>query len=59
MQADEFFLELQVEPLDEGGYVATSGDFPGLVPHHVGTRPLGTLRSIIRQTGSTVEEFFR
>ena len=31
MQADEFFLELQVEPLDEGGYVATSRDFPGLV----------------------------
>ena len=31
MQADEFFLELQVEPLNEGGYVATSRDFPGLV----------------------------
>ena len=31
MQADEFFLELQVEPLKEGGYVATSRDFPGLV----------------------------
>ena len=31
MQADEFFLELQVEPLKERGYVATSRDFPGLV----------------------------
>ena len=31
MQADEFFLELQVDPLDEGGYIATSPDFPGLV----------------------------
>ncbi len=31
MQVDEFFLELQVEPLDEGGYVATSRDLPGLV----------------------------
>jgi len=31
MQADEFFLELQVESLDKGGYVATSRDFPGLV----------------------------
>ena len=31
MQADEFFLELQVESLDRGGYVATSRDFPGLV----------------------------
>ncbi len=31
MHADEFFLELQIEPLDEAGYVATSRDFPGLV----------------------------
>ena len=31
MHADEFLLELQIEPLDEGGYVATSRDFPGLV----------------------------
>jgi predicted RNase H-like HicB family nuclease len=31
MQADEFFLELQVEPLDEGGFLATSRDLPGLV----------------------------
>ena len=29
------------------------------VPHHAGTLPLGTLRAIIRQTGLTVEEFFR
>jgi predicted RNase H-like HicB family nuclease len=31
MQADEFFLELEIEPLDEVGYVATSRDLPGLV----------------------------
>ena len=31
MNTDEFFLELQVESLDEGGYVATSRDLPGLV----------------------------
>jgi len=31
MQTDEFFLELQVEPLEKGGYLATSRDFPGLV----------------------------
>ena len=31
MQADEFLLELQIESLDEGGYVATSRHLPGLV----------------------------
>ena len=31
MQTDEFFLELQIESLDEGGFVAASRDFPGLV----------------------------
>lgn len=31
MGTDEFFLELQVEALDEGGYLATSNDLPGLV----------------------------
>jgi predicted RNase H-like HicB family nuclease len=28
---DEFFLSVSIEPLDEGGYVATSDDLPGLV----------------------------
>jgi predicted RNase H-like HicB family nuclease len=28
---DEFFLPVQIEPLAEGGYLATSGDLPGLV----------------------------
>ena len=28
---DEFFLPMQIEPLAEGGYLATSGDLPGLV----------------------------
>ncbi|MBI4324962.1 MAG: type II toxin-antitoxin system HicB family antitoxin [Chloroflexi bacterium] len=28
---DEFFLPLQIESLDEGGYLATSEDLPGLV----------------------------
>jgi predicted RNA binding protein YcfA (HicA-like mRNA interferase family) len=27
------------------------------VPNHPGTLPLGTLRAIIRQTGSTIDEF--
>lgn len=31
MNADEFFLDLQIESLDEGGYVATCDDLPGLV----------------------------
>jgi predicted RNase H-like HicB family nuclease len=31
MRADEFVLELELEPLDEGGYLATSRDLPGLV----------------------------
>ncbi len=31
MHTDEFLLELQIEPLDEGGYVATSRELPGLV----------------------------
>jgi antitoxin HicB len=28
---DEFFLPVQIEPLAEGGYLATSNDLPGLV----------------------------
>ena len=28
---DEFFLPVQIEPLAEGGYLATSSDLPGLV----------------------------
>ncbi len=28
---DEFYLPIQIEPLVEGGYVATSTDLPGLV----------------------------
>lgn len=28
---DEVTIRLQIEPLDEGGYVATSPDVPGLV----------------------------
>lgn len=28
---DEFYLPLQIESLDEGGYLATSEDLPGLV----------------------------
>jgi antitoxin HicB len=31
MQVDEFFLSIQIEPLDEGGFLATSADLPGLV----------------------------
>ena len=31
MSTGEFYLELDVEPLEEGGYLATSRDFPGLV----------------------------
>ena len=31
MHADEFFLELDLERLDEGGYLATSEGLPGLV----------------------------
>ncbi len=27
----EFFLPVQIEPLAEGGYLATSNDLPGLV----------------------------
>jgi len=28
---DEFYLPIQIEPLAEGGYIATSTDLPGLV----------------------------
>jgi antitoxin HicB len=28
---DEFYLPVKIEPLDEGGYLATSDDLPGLV----------------------------
>lgn len=28
---DEFYLPVQIEPLQEGGYLATSDDLPGLV----------------------------
>ncbi len=28
---DEFYLSISLEPLEEGGYVATSEDLPGLV----------------------------
>ena len=31
MNSDEFFLKIRVEPLDEGGFLATSADLPGLV----------------------------
>jgi len=31
MKSDEIFLELEIEPLEEGGFVATSTDLPGLV----------------------------
>jgi antitoxin HicB len=31
MLADEFFLNLDLEALKEGGYAATSPDLPGLV----------------------------
>lgn len=31
MPVDEFYLKLRVEPLDEGGFLATSPDLPGLV----------------------------
>ena len=30
-QADEVAIRLRIEPLEEGGYVATSPDVPGLV----------------------------
>ena len=31
MKADEFYLNVQIEPLEEGGYLVTSSDLPGLV----------------------------
>jgi predicted RNase H-like HicB family nuclease len=31
MNADEFFLNIEIEPLEEGGYLATSQTLPGLV----------------------------
>jgi predicted RNase H-like HicB family nuclease len=31
MRADEFFLRVQIEALEEGGFLATSADLPGLV----------------------------
>ena len=31
MQADEFFLNISIERLEEGGFLATSVDLPGLV----------------------------
>ena len=31
MTVDEFYLKVRIEPLDEGGFLATSPDLPGLV----------------------------
>jgi antitoxin HicB len=31
MASDEFYLDVKIEALDEGGFVATSKDLPGLV----------------------------
>jgi antitoxin HicB len=31
MRTDESFLAVQIEPLEEGGFLATSADLPGLV----------------------------
>ena len=31
MPDDEFYLKVRIEPLDEGGFLATSPDLPGLV----------------------------
>jgi predicted RNase H-like HicB family nuclease len=31
MPVDEFYLKLRIEPLAEGGFLATSPDLPGLV----------------------------
>jgi len=31
MKADEFYLNVQIQPLEEGGYLVTSSDLPGLV----------------------------
>ena len=31
MPIDEFYLKVRIEPLDEGGFLATSPDLPGLV----------------------------
>jgi antitoxin HicB len=31
MPSDEFFLSIEIEPLEEGGFLATSTDLPGLV----------------------------
>jgi len=31
MRMDEFYLPVQIEPLEEGGYLATSRELPGLV----------------------------
>ena len=31
MTPDEFFLNVQIEPLEEGGFLVTSKDLPGLV----------------------------
>jgi antitoxin HicB len=31
MPVDEFYLKVRIEPLDEGGFLATSPDLPGLV----------------------------
>ena len=31
MNSDEFFLKIRIEPLEEGGFLATSDDLPGLV----------------------------
>jgi predicted RNase H-like HicB family nuclease len=31
MPIDEFYLKLRIEPLEEGGFLATSPDLPGLV----------------------------
>jgi antitoxin HicB len=31
MEVDEFFLKIRVRALDEGGFLATSPDLPGLI----------------------------
>ena len=38
MSVDEFYLKVRIEPLDEGGFLATSPDLPGLVAQDVARR---------------------
>ena len=57
MVPDEIFLDLKLEPLDEGGYLATSRDIPGLVAQgRTAAEALEIARDVARKLNESYNE---